>query len=147
MDDVVTLVPKSLTKRGSNFLFSGTSESCGSCQLRRVCVENVQEGRLYEVLSAKKRKVFACPEYGELMACEVKMADVSVNLPAESAIEGITLQYSPARCEEVTCPNYESCLPLGLMTGDTISLIRVKRGTVKCQIGLKLRVCDVRLEL
>jgi len=142
---LVTLVPEGLAKPGSRFLLAGTSDECTSCRLRRVCVDNVEEGRVYEVLSTRQGR-FSCPLGGELIPCDVELAKLEVAMPAEDSIEGVIVEYSPIECDKITCPNYLNCSPNGLHAGDRVRILEVLRG-LRCEAGRSLSLCRVELTL
>jgi len=147
MRSIMTFLPQNMAKKGFRFVLFGKTELCGDCNLRKVCIENLEEGRSYEVDQVRK-KTFRCPVYGEMRVCRVKQVDkVLLAVPLSDAIEGVTIRYSGTDCQEITCPNFDLCNPVGLKVGDEIKIEEVEKLDEPCKLGLDITKCVVSILL
>ncbi len=147
MSNIVALLPQTLAKKGFRFVLLDETEHCGDCRLRKVCIENLEAERSYEVYEVIK-KSFRCPVYGEMRVCRIKLVkDFLLTIPKNDAIEGVTIRYTGHGCQELTCSNFDLCNPVGVKAGDEIKIVKVSKLKDSCKLDLDLAKCLVSLLL
>ncbi len=143
---VITLVPEGQAEAGYRFLFAGSSEACSKCKLGSVCVENLIEGRVYEVISAIPKKKFPCALHGvDVVPVEVHIPPVEVAIPKRQAVVGALLRFRPPSCSG-ECESGDLCSPPGLKPGDRIKIVKVLSKRVECPQGEDLAACLVEIQ-
>ena len=143
---VVTLIPEGQAKTGYRFLFTGPAEACRRCRLRSVCVENLTEGRVYEVMSAIPKKKFPCDLHGgEVVPVEVHIPPIEVAIPKRQAVVGAVLKFRPPSCPS-ECETRDLCEPPGLKAGDRIKIVEVLPRDLRCPKGEDLAACLVEIQ-
>jgi len=143
---VVTLVPEGQARAGYRFLFTGPSESCSKCRLRSVCVDNLMEGRVYEVVSAIPKKRFPCALHGsDVVPVEVHIPTLELAIPKRKAVVGALLRFKTPSCYE-DCESGDLCSPPGLRNGDRIRVVEVLPKSVECPRGEDLAACLVEIQ-
>ena len=122
-EKIITLVPRSMAKRGFRFIHEGDTENCRGCELRRVCVENLEIGRVYEVLDVrrKRHKCRLIDDY--VYVVEVAEAPIEALIGHKAAIEGVITTFTPSGC--YSCEHSSLCNPQGLKGGDRVRIERV----------------------
>ena len=147
MSSIIALLPQTLAKKGFRFVLLAETENCRDCRLRKVCIENLEAERSYEVDEVRK-KSFRCPVYGEMRVCRIKLVrEFLLTIPKNDAVEGVTIRYSGHGCQELTCPNFDLCNPVGVKAGDEIKIEKVSKLKDPCKLGLDLAKCSVSLLL
>ncbi len=145
MRKVFALLPKDMAMKGFRFILISETESCNDCELRKVCIESLEEERCYEVEEVRK-KSFRCPVYGEMRVCRIKQVnEIFLSIPRADAIEGVTIRYNRPKCQEITCPNFDFCNPIGIKEGDEIEIVQVSKLEEPCKLGLDLVKCLVNI--
>ena len=134
---LITLVGIRQAREGYAFIHRGASARCRGCERYRVCIGNLEVGRVYKVVGLRER-VFPCElhEVG-VRVVEVVEADVSATIPAKLAIEGAVITFQPQECDVRTCRSHEFCVPHGLVGGDRCTILEVGE-SVSCFKGLSL---------
>lgn len=136
--NIITLISCENAKKGYKFIFEGkTFKECKSCPLFKVCVENLERGRVYEVVDVRSKKHKCKALNTDLAVVEVKEADIEAAIPTSIAVEGALITYRGVDCSEVSCRNYGLCNPLGLKIGDKCKIIKVY-GKISCPKGKAL---------
>jgi len=138
----VTLLSSKIARKGYVFIHEGGAEECEKCPFRKVCIESLENGRVYEVVKVRDKKHYCKLTEGEVVVVEVKPAKIDVAIEAKKAIEGIIVSYRLKRCEE-KCPNIVYCIPIGLKEGDRIKILKIFE-SLKCPKGEKLVKCSVQ---
>lgn len=138
----ITLVGKAIAKEGSEFYYIGPAEECDGCKLRNVC-HNLEEGTRYRVTSVRGQE-HACALLDDepVMAVEVEKTTTPAILPKKGLLEGITITYSVSKCDEIGCPNYGLCHPVGKTEGSKYSVSRMGKD-VECPRGDRLVAVDL----
>ena len=131
---IVTLVGKGQAKVGEVFIHRGPGSKCSDCKYSKVCVENVEAGRVYEIIKVRDKTLF-CNQYEmEMRAVEVVNAKILATIPAKQAIQGAIITFRTPMCEEENCSAYELCFPEGLKSGDRCVVLEVIQN-VPCSLG------------
>jgi len=145
---VVTLVPEYLARSGSLFLFIGPSTPCSTCRYRGVCVDNLVEGRVYEVLQVIPKKRFRCPLHGaDVVPVEATTPLLEAALPERMARIGAIVKFSPPQGCGVDCPSIDLCHPPGLRAGDKVRIVEVlKEKKVECPRGERMVLCRLEVQ-
>ena len=138
----ITLVGKAIAKEGSEFYYIGPAEECDGCKLRNVC-HNLEEGTRFRVTSVRGQE-HACAllEDEPIVAVEVEKTTTPAILPKKGLLEGITITYSVSKCDEIGCPNYGLCHPVGKTEGSKYSVSRMGKD-VECPRGDRLVAVDL----
>ena len=138
----ITLVGKAIAKEGSEFYYIGPAEECDGCKLRNVC-HNLEEGTRFRVTSVRGQE-HACAllEDEPVVAVEVEKTTTPAILPKKGLLEGITITYSVSKCDEIGCPNYGLCHPVGKTEGSKYSVARMGKD-VECPRGDRLVSVDL----
>lgn len=138
----ITLVGKAIAKEGSEFYYIGPAEECDGCKLRNVC-HNLEEGTRYRVTSVRGQE-HACALLDDepVVAVEVEKIATPAILPKKGLLEGITITYSVSKCDEIGCPNYGLCHPVGKTEGSKYSVARMGKD-VDCPRGDRLVAVDL----
>ena len=134
---IITLVGVKQAKLGFAFIHHGTISDCNDCQYQRVCMGNLDVGRIYKV-TACREKILACKVHeAGVRAVEVVESDILAFLQPKLAMEGVVITYNKQECDAQECPNFERCVPNGLLNGDRCLVIKVAE-KVRCPRELSL---------
>lgn len=134
---LITLCGLRQARVGFAFVQLGPTDRCSGCQLLRFCQGRLQQGRVYEVVALRK-KTFPCAVHENgVRVVEVEEAPISANVPARSAIEGVTITFNQQECALRTCARFTECHPVGLFNGDKCRLLSLG-GKVVCPDGRHL---------
>ena len=138
----ITLVGKAIAKEGSEFYYIGPADECEGCRLRNVC-HNLEEGTRYTVTSVRGQE-HACALLDDepVVAVEVEKTATPAILPKKGLLEGITITYSVSKCDEIGCPNFSLCHPVGKTEGSKYSVARMGKD-VECPRGDRLVAVDL----
>lgn len=118
---LITLVGETMAHAGNRFYFLGPQSECRECKLKTVCL-NLEQGRQYEVV--KVRDTHHDCEYHEdgVRAVEIKKVPSMVVLSKKVAIEGSIITFEENDCNMMSCENYRYCHPIGIKTGDKLTV-------------------------
>ncbi|KYH41460.1 MAG: hypothetical protein AYL33_004320 [Candidatus Bathyarchaeota archaeon B63] len=112
----------------------GPGSKCTECEYFRVCVGNVEPGRVYEIRRLRDKTHF-CRQYEmEMRVVEVVNAKIQAAIPAKQAIPGAIITFRTPACREEGCGAYELCFPEGLRSGDRCEVLEVTQ-SVECSLG------------
>ena len=115
---LITLIGVRQAKEGYAFIHHGPSSLCEDCKYRRVCIESLEVGRIYEVVGIRE-KIFPCKLHeAGVRVVEVTESGIRAALSHKLAIEGAVIIFQQQECDMQTCKNYEICVPRGLLKGD-----------------------------
>jgi uncharacterized protein (UPF0179 family) len=141
---IVTLIGSGQAKPGTVFIHKGPGSKCVNCEYLRVCVQNIESGRVYEV-SGVRDKFLPCKQYEtEMRVVEVIDAKIPSSLPTKQAMLGATVVFQAPECRNEGCESYETCFPLGLKIGDKCEVLDVTE-TFQCPLGVSRRKVVLRL--
>ena len=134
---LITLIGVRQAKEGYAFIHHGPSTLCEDCKYRRVCIESLEVGRIYEVVGLRE-KGFPCKLHeAGVRVVEVTESDIWTVLSHKLAIEGAVITFQPQECDMQTCKSYEKCVPRGLFKGDRCTISEIGEKIV-CPKGLLL---------
>ncbi|MEM1511056.1 MAG: UPF0179 family protein [Candidatus Jordarchaeales archaeon] len=139
----LTLVGSMQAKVGFKFVHNGSAGPCSSCQLRKVCIENLEPGRVYEVVSVREMEHSCMLHENGVRAVEVVFSSVPAALEPRQAVKGAILLYKHIDCSQ-DCINSDLCKPSALRPGDRCVVEEID-GEVDCQVGRKLKIAFLRL--
>lgn len=126
----ITLVGYLVAKEGYTFLFTGGSEECTNCRLRKVCVDKLKVGHVYKVtkvIGIRNR----CRINDYVITVEVEEAPVIAAIPKKFAVEGLTIRYRKVDCDVTNCLERDVCSPKLLPEEAKVKVVRVL-GKVDC---------------
>jgi len=121
----ITIVGSKQAREGFTFIHRGPAEKCVECEFRKVCSENLEVNRVYEVVGVRKRQLFCTIHEDGARVVEVREAPVRTTIPIREAFEGATSTWKLGGCERGDCENYDLCHPLGLEPGDRCKVVEV----------------------
>lgn len=134
---IITLIGVRQAKKGLKFVHQMLSEKCVGCQLYRVCIENLEQGRVYEIVSLRDRK-FPCVLHDEeVRVVEVVESDIISAVPQKLALEGAIITFYAQNCENQNCGFKTLCKPIGLFDGDKCQIVKVE-DRIECPLGYEL---------
>ena len=137
---MITLIGKSLAKKGQEFVFLGPAEVCEDCRFKSSCIGKLEKGRKYEIIDVKeneqKCKIHA---EGTVIPVEVDRAKINLLTQSKSIFEGSTFTYNVPDCDEETCEFHDLCFPEGLMENDKCIVLKNDgKHKGECNKGYKL---------
>ena len=131
---IVTLVGKGQAKVGEVFIHRGPGSKCAECEYYQVCIENIESGRVYEIVKVRDKTLFCSRYEMEMQVVEVVNAKIPSAIPAKQAIPGAIITFRTPVCEEERCAFYDLCFPEGLKSGDQCEVLEVIQ-SVQCSLG------------
>jgi uncharacterized protein (UPF0179 family) len=142
---LVTLVGKRQARVGSEFVYMGRATKCTECDLRKVCCDKLESGRVYTVVVVRD-KLHDCPIHEDgVQLVEVEEASATVTLPSHQLFEGAVFSFHPVHCDEWQCPHNRACNPDGLKEADRCRVEKVLQKTgLDCSRKQKLGLAAVR---
>ncbi len=141
---IITLVSYLVAREGHVFVFSGGGPECESCRFRKVCIDRLRKGHVYrivKVLNIRNR----CPINKYVITVEVEEEPIEVLIPANLAVEGMTITFERRNCDINKCPYYTLCNPR-LLPRDRckVKILKILE-KVNCGKGYSLRKAKVVL--
>jgi uncharacterized protein (UPF0179 family) len=123
----------------------GRSPKCIDCDLRKVCCDKLEAGRVYSVVGVRDR-LHDCPIHEDgVQLVEVEEAPATVTLPSHQLFEGAAFSFHPTPCSEWQCAHHRACNVTGLKEGDRCRVEKVIRKTgLDCSRKQKLGLATVR---
>jgi hypothetical protein len=141
---IVTLIGSGQAKPGTVFIHKGPGSKCLDCEYSKVCVQNVESGRVYEIVGVRDR-FLPCRQYEvEMRVVEVTDAKIPSSLPTKQAIRGAIVVFQAPECRNERCESYDRCFPLGLKAGDKCEVLEVTE-TFQCSLGASRKMVFLRL--
>ena len=141
---IVTLIGSGQAKLGTVFIHKGPGSKCLDCEYSKVCVQNVESGRVYEIVGVRD-KFLPCRQYEtEMRVVEVTDAKITSSLPTKQAISGAVVVFQAPECRNEGCESYELCFPLGLKSRDRCEVLEVTE-TFQCPLGASRKKVVLRL--
>lgn len=140
----MTLIGSGQAKPGTVFIHKGPGSKCVDCEYFRVCVQNIESGRVYEIAGVRD-KFLPCKQYEtEMRVVEVTDAKIPSSLPTKQAMPGAIIVFQAPECRNEGCESYEMCFPLGLKAGDRCEVLEVTE-TFQCSLGASRKKVVLRL--
>jgi uncharacterized protein (UPF0179 family) len=141
---IVTLIGSGQAKPGTVFIHKGPGSKCSDCEYSKVCVQNVESGRVYEIVGVRDR-FLPCRQYEiEMRVIEVTDAKIPSSLPNKQAIPGAIVIFQAPECRNERCEIYDVCFPVGLKAGDRCEVLEVTE-TFQCSLGASRKRVVLRL--
>ncbi len=140
----VTLVGIKQAKKGFKFIHFGPSEQCNNCPLYKTCMENLEKGRIYEVIKVRNIKHLCKIHEGGVVVVEVQEAEIKATINKKAAFEGAIITFHPQQCSENSCKFLKRCLPLGLKDGDRCKIVKVIDRNIECPLGKNLALVQLK---
>lgn len=141
----VSLIGRSLAKKGTVFTYIGRADECEKCKLMKIC-QDLVPGKRYEV-TAVREKDHDCPvhETGKAVVVEVEEAPLEISIPSRKAMEGAVVELDMEGCPLRWCSNHGLCRREYFTKGQKVSLVKVDKELV-CPRELKLKKAEVLLQ-
>ncbi|MBQ6099066.1 MAG: UPF0179 family protein [Methanobrevibacter sp.] len=121
---MITLIGKSLAKKGQEFVFLGPADECEDCRFKSSCVGNLEVNRKYEIVDIKDNEQ-KCPIHAEetVIPVEVDRAKITLLTESKNIFEGSTFTFNAPDCDE-TCEYHDLCFPEGLEENDKCIVLK-----------------------
>jgi uncharacterized protein (UPF0179 family) len=129
---LITLIGEEQAKVGNRFYYMGPQTDCKECRLRGVCF-NLEPGRQYEIISIRDTKHECEVHEDGVRVVEVEKKPTMACISKKVAIEGSLITYEGSDCARLGCEHWQHCHPIGLKTGDKLSVSDII-GKVDCPI-------------
>jgi len=129
----ITIVGSKEAREGFTFIHKGKAEKCIECEFRKVCIDNLEQNRVYEVVGVRERRIPCTIHDNGAQVVEVREIDVKTAIPPKWAFEGANHTFYPRECKRIECENYDLCFPVGLAPGDKCRIIKIL-GKRECPI-------------
>jgi len=139
----VTLLGEGQARIGFRFLFEGVADLCAECKVRKVCLGNLETGRLYEVSKVSKKRFPCLLHSEEAVVVEVREPRIETAVPPRIAINGALVKYASPECSNRTCEHWRKCFPVGLVEGDRCKVVEVK-GPLRCPLKGELLLVSLQ---
>lgn len=137
---MITLIGKSLAKKGQEFVFLGPADACEDCRFKSSCIGNLEKDRKYEIIDVKDNEQ-KCKIHAEetVIPVEVDRAKINLLTQSKSIFEGSTFTFNAPDCDEETCEFRDLCFPEGLMENDKCIVLKNDgKHKEECKKGYKL---------
>lgn len=134
---LITLVSLKHAVEGFTFLHRASAPKCEGCEYLRVCVENLEPGRVYRVTGLREKTVPCGLAEADMRVVEVVESEIETAIPSKQAIEGAVISFQTQECNMEDCQNLEICFPKGLLKGDRCEIVKVS-GSLQCLQGFPL---------
>jgi len=139
---IITLCGSRISNPGKKFVFRGRTSLCENCRLSGVCLKNLEEGRLYEIVERRDVK-HACQLHDD------GVVTVTVNEPQfylavlnRVAVEGASFTYHPENCEYRDCEQWGNlCDQEFIIDGDRLQIVSIEEKNVSCRKKKELSSC------
>ncbi len=137
---MITLIGKSLAKRGLKFMFYGASSECDSCRFKNTCIDTLEPDRMYIIKQVKNgEQPCVIHEGAKVKVVEVEKAYVKCLVDTKKSFEGSNLVFRTPECDEMECAMREKCFPEGLFNDDKCKIIKnLGKPKYKCLQGREL---------
>ncbi|MFQ5975934.1 MAG: UPF0179 family protein [Candidatus Hydrothermarchaeales archaeon] len=142
MKKLITLIPPEHAKIGYQFIHYGTVDECEDCDFKMVCIDNLEEGRKYEVIGLKEME-HECELYGKVNVVEVKESDHLLAINPKYAFIGSSIHFVLPDCLNVFCQNSKICNPEGIKENDKCEIVDAL-AKIDCEKGYDLQTIKVR---
>jgi len=133
---ILTVVNSEIARRGYKFIFEKNNLQCTGCILKKICIDKLERGRVYEIVNVRDKEHFCKLLNGKVSIVEVKLASIELFIERKNAIEGVTIRYNPINCL-TPCANIMYCKPSGLFKDDKIKIEKIL-GPIYCTGGKDL---------
>ncbi|MGC1121011.1 MAG: UPF0179 family protein [Candidatus Methanofastidiosia archaeon] len=138
---MITLVPSAIARKGYTFIHQGeTPKECRKCRLKNTCIDNLEKGRRYTIVEAKRIQ-HACNMGGTVTVVEVSEPEIVLFIESKLAFKGMSVVYNP---ECTGCELGDVCMPVGLKKGDRIQILEIL-GEAPCKKKKMNRVAVKRI--
>ncbi len=123
---LITFIGVHQAKKGFTFIHEGLLKNCEECDFFKVCMKNLEPGRIYKVKKILQKK-FPCKVHENgVQVVEVTESDIEASIQERQAFNGCIITFQHQDCNEIHCSHYEKCKATGLKNGDKCRIIKVK---------------------
>jgi uncharacterized protein (UPF0179 family) len=137
MKGKVTLIGERQARVGFRFIFEGATELCSRCEVRNVCLGNLEAGRMYEVSKVLKKRFPCLLHFEDAVVVEVDEPPLDAAVESRIAISNALITYMKVDCANTACENWRRCSPAGLVEADRCKIVEVK-GLLQCPLKMQL---------
>lgn len=140
----IAAIGEKQAKVGAEFMFDDSFEDCKSCNLRQVCIGNLEPRRIYKIVRVKKKK-HPCSLYeGGIVVVEVEEAKIKALIDAKTAFEGATITLKLSGCSQISCKYHTQCIPKGLYDNDRIKITKVYKKRIDCPQNRRMKLVQLK---
>jgi uncharacterized protein (UPF0179 family) len=132
----ITIVGKTQAKEGFTFIHKGGTDKCTECRFHRVCIENLEPDRVYEVVGIREREIPCAIHEDGARVVEVTEPLIRMAIPLKEGFEGAVFTFIPKECDRSDCDKRTLCFPLGIKSGDRCKIIEVVE-RIECDMESK----------
>ena len=142
-EKIITMIGVKQARKGFEFLHESPSEKCEKCEYYRVCIGNLEAGRVYRIVGLRE-KTFPCPLHeGGVRVVEVVESEISAVIPQRIALEGAVITFHKIACGNLACKYRNLCFPVGIYDGDRCEIVELGE-KIDCEAGNSLRIVKLR---
>ncbi len=138
---IVTLVGRTNSKEGNEFVYIGPCPECKNCKIKNACI-NLDKGRKYRVVKVRDKEHECELHEGGVIVVEVEETPFTTTVDSHGAIENSTFNFEPFDCPHYECLQHGACFPDGLVSGK-VKIISADKKNVECAMGKNLKVVTV----
>ncbi|MGQ9543733.1 MAG: UPF0179 family protein [Candidatus Bathyarchaeia archaeon] len=139
----VTLLGEGQARVGYRFIYESIDNLCVECDFRKVCMGNLESGRLYEVRKVSGKRFPCLLHAGDAVLVEVEEPPIKVAIHPRLAIVDAIITYVIDTCPNLSCDYFEKCFPKGLVEGDRCRVIDVE-GPLECPLKGQLLLVSLQ---
>ncbi len=123
------------------------NEVCRSCRYNKICFNEKKIGHYYKIVEIRKPKsqIYCKLIEAPAMLAVVEETAIQISMGSSSAVEGVSVLYSPITCSERQCPYIKYCVDNGQALTGRVRIEKVIE-RLDCPIGLDLTLVEVRPE-
>lgn len=147
MNKIITLIGVKLAKKNRTFLFLGANPECEKCDpaLKSVCLDNLEQGLIYEIIEVRNIHHPCVVHENGVQVVEVQRVPIQAALDAKQIYEGATISYRFTDCDDLSCPNYKYCKPLGIIREGKYKITQILGNLpVLCRRGKSLKLVKLK---
>ena len=97
---IITLIGNRQAKKGYKFVHLGHLKDCEECKLFQVCMKNLKNNSMYEVIDVRPKKHECIIHEDGVTVVEVKELDIITSIPSNLAFEGAKITYRGVECKD-----------------------------------------------
>ncbi|HUV24125.1 MAG TPA: UPF0179 family protein [Methanomassiliicoccales archaeon] len=138
---IITLIGEHQAKEGEEFVYRGPLTDCRECRLKAVCF-NLDPGRAYRIKGIRDVKHECRIHEDGVRVVEVEKIAVQCAVASKFAIESSMITFGESKCENISCPQYKLCHPLGILKNSKWRVASI-HGDIECPDKTKMIKVDL----
>ncbi len=138
----VTLIGKSLAKKGMKFSFGGCLSKCQDCELKNSCC-GLEKNRWYEITGVRDKEHKCKVHQEDVKVVEVEQVPIETAAAEKSVIEGSVITLEDKECGFVDCENFNLCYPAGVEFNTKYNIEEIGE-KIDCEKGKDLKLVKIK---